>query len=205
MGDEIRPPDEQYKVGRVLPKYGLGDLHDELPSRWLGDGRDAQSLRDLATEINVAILDEAMNDAGFDPLEGEVRNAYRLLTDDDVSAGMRTQQRNQLEHEGIDVDALTSDFVTHQAVYTYLVDALGVSKERDGSDVSVEAHHERINRLRGRTEVVAQDSLDALRSANELTLGDNDVVVDVQVYCHDCGSQSDISTLLERSGCECSS
>jgi hypothetical protein len=203
MADET--PNEQYKVGRVTVEYGLEELHDELAERWLGDGRDAQSLRELADELNVAVLEAAMDDAGLDPLEGEVRNAYRLLTDDDVSAGMRTQQRSQLEREGVDVDELTSDFVTHQAVYTYLTDALGVSKDREESATSVEKHDQRVNRLRSRTEAVTESSLNSLTSAGKIHHGDHDVVVDIQVFCHDCGSQYAVSTLLERGGCDCSS
>lgn len=193
----------QGKVGRVIEKYGLDGFGADLEAHWTGESDQQYSLRALADLFNQRVLEAALSEAGVRSLDGEVENRYRLLTDDDVSAGMRTQQRNQLEHDGIDVDAVTRDFVTHQAVYTYLVDALGVSKDRGESAASVEAHDDRINRLRGRTEAVAEDSLDALSAAGELTLGDSDVVVDVQVYCHDCGSQADISTLLESSGCEC--
>lgn len=203
MGDDSRDVDERYKLGRIVSKYGLQTIHDELPARWLGKGRDAQSLRDLAEDVNVATLEAAMEDAGLDPLDGEVRNAYRLLTDDDVSTGMRTQQHNQLEHEGVDVHALRQDFITHQAVYSYLTDVLGVSKERDDSTPFVEKHSRRINRLRGRLEAVTDDSLDALTAADELMLGNYDVIVDVQVYCHDCGSQETIPTLLTDGGCDC--
>lgn len=202
MDGETEAPNERYKVGKVVSKHGLDDLHAELPARWVGDGRESQSLRDLADEINTAILGAVMDDAGLDPLEGEVQNAYRLLTGDDVSAGMRTQQRNRLEHEGVDVDALEDDFVTHQAVYMYLKEALGVSKDSDESTAGVEKHSERINRLRSRTEAVTQGSLEAL-AGDEITLGDHDAIVDIQVYCHDCGTQSDVATLLEAGGCDC--
>lgn len=203
MVEGTETPNERYKVGRVLAKYGLEDLHAELPDRWLGEGRDAQSLRELAEAINVAVLRQAMESAGTEPLEGEAENAYRLLVDDDVSVGVRTQQRNQMEREGIDVDELESDFVTHQAVHTYLKKALDVSKERDEDTDPLEKHEGRIQRLRSRTEAVTENSLDELVRAGHLDLGEHDTIVNVQVYCRDCGTQYDVSSLLQQGGCDC--
>jgi hypothetical protein len=148
------------------------------------------------------VLQAAMDDAGFVPVDGEIENTYRVLTDDDVSAGMRAQQRNQLEREGIDVESVEDDFVTHQAVYTYLTEVYEVSKESADRD-DVEKHRQRINRLRGRTEAVTLDSLESLASNGEIALGDHNAIIDIQVYCQDCGVQTDILSLLEDGGCNC--
>jgi hypothetical protein len=203
MSDNVSEPNRRYKVGRVLSEYGLLDLHEELPDRWVGADGEATSLRELADQFNVAILERAMEEAGADPLEGEAENAYRLLTDDDVSVGVRTQQRNRLEREGLDVDALEDDFVTHQAVHTYLTEAVGVSKKRGDDTDPMEKHEQRVQRLRSRTEAVTENSLSELTSAGTLTLGEHNVVVDLQVYCRDCGSQFDAATLFRRGGCDC--
>ncbi|MEF8781965.1 MAG: hypothetical protein V5A39_01330 [Haloarculaceae archaeon] len=203
MSENVGEPNSRYKVGRVLSEYDLSNLHARLPDLWLGDGEESMSLRELADHINVALLRQAMVDAGVDPLEGEAENAYRLLTADDVSAGVRTQQRNRLEREGIDIEPLESDFVTHQAVHTYLTDVLDVSKEKSGHADPVEKHEKRIQRLRSRMEAVSENSLSELVNAGDLTLGEHNVVVNLQVYCRDCGSQSDISTLFREGGCDC--
>lgn len=203
MADTPASPHTNYKVGKVLSEYDLLDLHAELPDRWLGESGDATSLRDLADEINTAVLRQAMERADTDPLEGEAENAYRLLTDDDVSAGVRTQQRNRLERAGIDVDQLQSDFVTHQAVYTYLTNGLGVSKETGDETEPLEKHEERIQRLRSRTVAVMENSLSELREAGHLTLGSFDTIVDLRVYCQDCETQYDLGDLLRRGGCDC--
>lgn len=203
MSADSLTPNTRYKVGRVLSEYELDSLHEELADRWRGDGHEAQSLRELAEDINVALLRHAMTAAGLDPLDGEVENAYRLLRDDDVSAGERTQQRNRLEREGVHVEALEGDFVTHQAVHTYLTEALDVTKQVDGSDDPVETHDQRINRLRSRTAAVTRNSIETLSNQGELTVGDHDVMVDVRVYCHDCGSQYSIAELLDNGGCAC--
>jgi len=203
MSANVSGPNRRYKVGRVLAEYDLLDLHAELPDQWLGEEREAVSLRELADHINVAILERAMEEAGADPLEGEAENAYRLLTDDEVSVGVSTQQRNRLEREGVDVEALEDDFVTHQAVHTYLTEVLDVSKGRGDDTDPVEKHEQRVQRLRARTEAVTENSLSELTNAGDLTLGEHNVVVDLQVYCRDCGSQFDVATLFRQGGCDC--
>ncbi|MEF8813279.1 MAG: hypothetical protein V5A55_05615 [Halovenus sp.] len=196
--------DTRYKVGRVLRKYDLDDFHDDLEARWSGQGyREERSLRELADELNTAILRSAMAEAGTDPLEGEVENAYRLLTDDDVTAGVRTQQRNRLEQQGLDVAAVESDFVTHQAVYNYLRKALGASKKENEEVDPVEKQRERVNRLRSRTAAVMESSLSELESTGEFSLGTADSIVSLQVYCQDCGNQYEFEELLQRGGCDC--
>ena len=203
MPDETGEPKQRYKVGRVLAAYDLEGLHAELPDLWLGADGDALSLRDLADRLNVAVLRQAMERAGADPLEGEAENAYRLLTDDGVSVGVRTQQRNRLERAGVDIDDLEDDFVTHQAVYTYLTQALEVSKADTDETDPLEKHEQRIQRLRSRTDAVTENSLDELTESEELTLGEYSLVIDLQVYCRDCDSQYDITTLFETGGCDC--
>ena len=196
---EVQP---RYKVGKVVERYGLEDVHDSLPARWLGQDSDPVSLRDLADELNVAITRSAMSGAGLDPLEGEAENVYRLLTGEDVSVGVRTQQRNRLERAGVDVGQLESDFVTHQAVYTYLTKALEVSKDEDPVD-PVEKHRDRIERLRNRLIVVTEDSLENLQRAEHISLGQHTVIADVQIYCRDCDSQLQFDDVVSEGGCNC--
>jgi hypothetical protein len=203
MSETVGEPNRRYKVGRVLAEYGLDDLHAALPDLWLGEDGGAMSLRELADHINVALLRREMEVAGVDPLEGEAENAYRLLTDDEVSVGVRTQQRNRLEREGVDVEPLEEDFVTHQAVHTYLTTVLGVSKDSADDTDPVEKHQQRIQRLRSRTEAVTENSLSELVRADDLELGEHNVVVDLQVFCRDCGTQYDVSTLFGQGGCDC--
>lgn len=203
MADTAVEPNKRYKVGRVISKYDLLGLHEELPDRWLGEGRDEQSLRELADSFNTAVLHETMKSADLQPLDGEVENAYRLLTGDEVSSGTRIAKRNELEREGVDVDAVENDFVTHQAVYTYLTEVLDVSKGNQEDGDPLEKHSERIDRLRSRTEAVAGNSLDSLINNGALAVGDPEVSVTIQVYCHQCNRQYPFSSLMTQGGCDC--
>lgn len=203
MDDIALELNERYKVGKVISKYGLTAFHEELPDRWLGKGREAQSLRELADDLNIAILREAMKSANLEPLDGEVQNTYRLLTGEEVSSGMRTAKRNELEREGIHVDSIERDFVTHQAIYTYLTEVLDVSKQDQDEQDPVEKHSERINRLRSRTEAVSANSIESLVNNDAIEVGDPEVSVTIQVYCHQCNRQYPLSSLLTQGGCDC--
>lgn len=193
------------KVDRVIREYGLSGLGEELERRWLGEGREKQSLRDLADFFNQRVLRSAMEEANMAPLEGEVENTYELLTDDDVTEGARTQAENRLERDGVDVEALKSDFVSHYAVHTYLREFREVQYESDDEDdeSQVEKSIETIQRLQSRLTAVAKRNVETLSSTERLDVGSVDVITDVQVVCEECGRQYDAVTLLERGACDC--
>lgn len=190
------------KVQRLLEEYELDDLGAELEHRWTTTGDDRMSLRDLADYFNQRLLEAAMGDAGMQPLSGEVENTYRLLHEEDVSGGDRTRTQRRLEREGVDVDALDRDFVTYQAIRTYLKDHRGAehtTPDRDRTAVETE----NVQRLRGRTVTVTSGKLEQLKKGGHLNLGAFRVLVDVNVLCEDCGAQYEVETLLERGGCDC--
>lgn len=190
------------KVERVIEEYSLDGLGAELERRWTGAHGERESLRSLADRFNRAVLRRRLERAGAAPLDGEIENTYRLLRGDDVSTGMRTEARRQLERDGVDVDALESDFASHQAIHTYLRKHRGAELEADQRNRS-EKEARTIRRLQGRTAAVAENSLERLSGAGDVTLGDFEVFTDVQVYCSDCGTQYDVVELIRRGGCDC--
>lgn len=189
------------KIERVVEKRDLGDLAAELELRWT-DEEDRNSLRELAELFNQRVLEAALREAGQSPLDGEVENLYRLLTADDVSPGMRTQARRQLERTGVDVEDLTDDFVSHQTVHTYLTERRGVKHDSDSRN-PVETGRERLARLRSRTETVSRETVESLRERDAVDIGEFDVIVDLQVLCEECGTQLTIEMLLEEGSCRC--
>ena len=191
------------KVDRVVREYGLGDLGRELERRWTGEGRERQSLRDLADYFNRRVLESAMDEAGVVTLQGELENIYELLTGDDVTEGARTQARNRLEREGIDVDELSNDFVSHYAVHTYLRDYRDAEYEAGDDGDQREKSVETVQRLTSRLNAVTRRNVENLRSTERLDIGPVDVIADVQVVCQECGRQEDPITLIERGGCRC--
>ncbi|MFB6207271.1 MAG: rod-determining factor RdfA [Haloglomus sp.] len=201
--DSAEPRGRRSKVERLLEEYDLEGLGDELERYWTAEDPDERrSLRDLATLFNRRLLEAALVDAGADVLEGEVANTYRLLTDDEVSARDRTRIRRRLEREGIDVDELTSDFVSYQAIRTYLKEYRDAEHSKSAESPRQKAI-ETVQRLRSRLVTIAEQRLESLRSAGELTLGEFRLIVTLRVICEDCGTQTDLTTLIEERGCDC--
>jgi hypothetical protein len=192
------------KVARLIDDYDLGEsFGDELERRWTAEGTERTSLRDLADLFNERLLRSAMSSAGVSTVSGEVSNIYRLLTDDDVSSGMRTEARARLERDGVDVDRLERDFVSYQAVRSYLTKYRDAEYEGPSEEEQVGRVLDSIQRLRARLQSITESSLDRLRSTDRITLGEFRLFVDVDVLCEECGAQYGVADLLERGGCDC--
>jgi hypothetical protein len=190
------------KVARLLDEYELGGLGEQMEQRWTADGDDRMSLRDLADHFNQELLRSALTDAGQQPLAGEVENTYQLLTGEETSEADRTRVKRRLEREGIDVDELQRDFVTYQAIRTYLKEYRDATYESDDRDRAV-VEMENLQRLRGRTLTVTDSILDRLKRNTEFELGEFRVFAEISVLCEDCGVQYNVEELLERGGCDC--
>lgn len=198
-----RSTGRQLKLVRLIDEYDLDGKGAELERRWTAeDDEERTSLRDLADEFNRELLSIAMDDAGMQPLDGEVENIYRLLTDDDVSEADRTRTRRRLEREGVDVDRFDDDFVTYQAIRTFLIsdrDAEFTPSERN----PIESEIESINQLRGRINTVTESKLEQLRNRDQISLGEFRLLVDITVICEDCGEQLAATDLIRDGACGC--
>lgn len=190
------------KVGQIIEDYNLDGQGAWLEAAWTGDGIERLSLRELADEFNQRVLEAAMVETGMNPLQKDITNTYEILTDEETSSGDRVEVRNRLKWNGIDVDALESDFVTHQAIHTYLRKYRGVEQTESDTDPR-EKERETIERLQGRTKAVTTNSLERLATQDELDLDSFDVLVNVQVICGECGTQYQIADLFEAGGCDC--
>lgn len=193
----------QSKVSRLIEEYDLHGLGAELEQLWTAD-EDRRSLRDLAENFNQELLSRALEEANVQPLDGELQNTYRLLTDDEVSSAESTRITRRLERDGVDVDTLLSDFVTYQAIRTYLKDHRGAEYTPNETD-PLKREQTNFQKLRGRMVSVTEGKLEQLReSANDrFTLGEFRTLVDIQIICEDCNTQFEVLELLERGGCHC--
>lgn len=192
----------QYKIEKVARKYTLESIGDELAERWTRE-TNAASLRELATYFNERVLREAMKEAGMSPLDGEVKNTYRLLSDEDVSSGVRTEARKRLEQSGVDLDQVESDFVTYQAIRSYLQDSRGLSYQPPSDEERIESVDGTIKQLQNRTVSVTEAKVTQLRETDRVDLGQFRVLLELRVLCEDCGNQYNVDDLLERGGCDC--
>lgn len=190
----------QSKVGRLIEAHDLDGWSERLARQWTDE---RVSLRDLADQFNRRVLRAVMMDAGLNPTNSEVASTYSLLTDDEVSSGEAIRVEKRLRRAGIDVDELGRDFVSHQAIHTYLTKHRGVSLPENDSETQVQKTIETIQRLKSRVQAVAESSLENLVNTDRLTLGSFSVLVDIRVYCSDCGEQYELTELLTEGGCQC--
>jgi len=191
------------KVERVLETYGLEEWGDRLEAEWLGEGGERTSLRDLAAELNRAIVRAALENARGSVVSSDVESAYRTLVSGDAPESDRIRKRRELERAGVDVDSLASDVVSHQAIHTYLRRVRDAEFERDQGD-RLERKSETVQRLASRTRAVTDTTVEELVNAGLVTDRDYDVVVDLRVVCNDCGRDYGVGELFERGGCDCS-
>lgn len=204
MGSDDAANRVDTKVGRLLEEYDLGEEYGaELERAWTGADRERRSLRDLAEQFNRDLLAAAMDEAGMSPVAGEVENLHRLLTTDEETAGTRTEVRRRLAQNGVGVEDLESDFVTHQAIRSYLRRERGAEYHQPDVEDRIERTAESVGRLRSRLATITESNLEQLRAADELTLGEFRLFTSVDVLCEDCGSQYPATELLERGGCDC--
>lgn len=205
MTDDTETDGRRSKVQRVIDEYELNGFGDELERAWTApDPDERESLRDLAMRFNEQVLEAALRDAGDTVLEGEIENMYHLLTDESVSSGVRKRAERRLKRQGIDVDTIRSDFVSYQAIRTYLKEYRGA--EQGTADVDRRQKTvETVQRLRSRLVTVAEDRLQSLQSAGEVSPGEFRVILDLRVVCQDCGTRQSFTDLIEEGGCECAS
>lgn len=197
-------PGPRGKVGRLLEKYELEELGDYLVDRWaVEDAGERLSLRALAREFNIGLLEAQLREVDSEPIEGTLEGYYDSLTGDDVSSGVRTQVRRTLAQDGVDVEELMDEFVSRQAIHTYLTKTREVEQPTSAASISTSAVEETVERLRSRVREVSTGRLGRLQNAGEITLGEFRVIVDIQVYCSDCGTQQSMPELLSTNGCDC--
>lgn len=190
------------KVARVLSEYTIPDIGDELVVRWTAED-NRMSLRDLADYFNRQLLESRLDQQRVDMLPGEIENMYSLLTDEDVTSGTRIQVENRLSEHGVDVEDLRSDFVSRQAIHTYLTKHRQESYDEPDTDEVVERRLEELQRLKSRQRAVTEQTISTLRNRNRLDLGEFQVLSPIHIQCTDCGRQFDLTTLLDRGGCDC--
>lgn len=196
--DDDRPAS---KVARIIEAYDLEGMGASLEASWTGADGPRTSLRDLADEFNRAVLAAAVREAGSTATDHDVEATYRVLTDDSVSGADTMRKERELERDGVDVDALRTDLVTHQAIHTYLTDYREAELESRGVDPERKA--ETLERLEGRTAAVAESTLSSLIEAEAVTERDYELFVEVRAVCEECGSDYPLVDLIEQGGCDC--
>jgi hypothetical protein len=192
------------KVARLIERYDLAGIGDELEHRWTR-AENRSSLRDLADYFNKQILRSALESEDETPIDGEVANLYRLLTDGETTSGVQQQAKNRLAGRGVDPATLEDDFVSYQSIRTYLKQYRDAAPPDDQSSTEdqIQRKQATIQRIVSRLAKVTEQSLTELSNTSRITLGDFSIIVTVRVHCSDCDTQQPVTDLLTNGGCAC--
>ena len=188
------------KLGRVADERELEGAPIRTVSEWREDG---SSLRTLADRFNQRVLRSAMNAVGSPPLDGEVPNLYRLLTSDAVSPGMRTQARNRLTEDGVDVEAVETDFVSYQTINRHIKSCLGYDEADRANPMDADQAEDRVYSLQHRTKEVTERTIEQLHRSAGIDFGEFEVYVNLSARCTECGTQLGVDELLTGETCRC--
>jgi len=192
------------KVAKLIQKYKMDGLGDELEELWTRDG-DRMSLRELAKHFNKHLVVAALIQNGNTVLDGEAKNYHHLLTGEDVSSGTRIQAENKLQKKGVDVDELRSDFVSRQSIHTYLTKVRNTefTQNEKSSEERTNVRINTIRRLKSRLSAVTNNLIEESVASTQGDEGKATVTVLVQVTCEECGSQYPVTEYLANGGCRC--
>lgn len=189
------------KVARVIEAYDLDGLGAELEAAWTAPESERKSLRELADLVNRRIVRSVLERAGDRPLPGEVETVVEALAGETDRATER-DVANRLAKLDADKSELAGEMVSYQAVRTYLQRVRDAEYEHETTEPT-ESARDRIQGLQGRLRAVTEGQLESLAERDEIALGEARVLVQVQVYCEECGRQFDAAELLDRGGCDC--
>lgn len=187
----------------MIREYELTGLGGELKAYWTGEGVERMSLRDLADYFNRELLEVKMERVGMSLLNNDVETIYRNLTDESVSAGVRTDTENKLSERGLDPDQLTREFVSYQTIRTYLKEYQDAEYTHLSDEEKIEKDRRMIDRLTTRSQSVATDRINKLISTDRISSSDFEVFANIEVLCQDCGTQYSIDDYLDQRGCDC--
>lgn len=190
------------KIDRVADEYGLEGIGDELEARWLGaNDAEQSSTRELADHFNKETLRSAIRESDTFTLSGDVEEVYRALADGESADA--TLVRSRLEQSGIDVESVTSDFVSHQTVYRYLKDHRGVERPEQDPERKLADAVSVVQQLQGRTTAVTEQKIRTFKNNDVVSVGEFSVLNDIQVICESCGRSHEVTSFFEQGGCSC--
>jgi len=191
------------KVGKLIAEYDLKGLGLELETRWTANDGERMSLRELADYFNKQLLAAALRDVDQTALDRDVEKLYQNMTEDSISSGVRTDTLSTLSKYGIDTDNLRSDFVSYQAIRTYLKEWRGVEYDSLSAEEKRAKDRRSIQRLLTKSLSVAEDRLEKLRRTDRIRAEEFEVFVDANVLCKECGTRYTVSDFIINEGCSC--
>jgi hypothetical protein len=186
--------DARPKIVRVMDKYGLDDLGDELADRWTKPQSTRQSCRELAEFFNIRVLDAALREEGIlwerslvEECAGIIKDKNKSLTGFD------------LDSRGVDTDEVGEDMVSYQSIHNYLTDDRGIEYEREINGIRSRVNS--LQQMQARMETIATGIIAQSVAHNQINGIEPNVEITAKCICKACGSRTDMSQYLREEGC----
>lgn len=178
------------KVRRIIRKYNLDGLGQELKQKYTGPGR-RWSLRELEEEFNLEVLDHSTR--GAQVKEEEYHDCIQRLKSNDREL---TQERLRLL--GVDGKEVLNDMVTYETIRLYLKNFHGATAQE--RFVSPSKSAETVELLHHRLRRVLSDILERHHRRDEVP-AEPEIDSTVGVVCPDCGATVSAVKYLQLQTC----
>ncbi|WP_152418545.1 rod-determining factor RdfA [Halorubrum distributum] len=182
------------KIIRVIDKYDLDGIGDEMVAEWTKPESTRRSCRELAEFFNIRVLDAALREAGIIWDRSLVEECTAIIKDRDKSlTGF------DLDSRGVDIDEVGEDMVSYQSIYTYLTEYRDTEYEREINDI-----HSRVKSLgqiETKAETIATGIISRSVSHNQVYGAEPQIEVTTECICETCGSNTEMSVYLQNGGC----
>lgn len=185
------------KVTRVASDYHIPDIDERLLRQRDREG----SLRELAKYFNKQVLSQALDSATREII-GDADHIYEVLAGVESNRSKKAELRSKLSQNGVDIESVEDDFVSHQTVRNHLHDCLEIDTGRQ-STADIDGGRKTIEWAQARSEGVIEQTLERLRSAEEISNVPTEVTQSVRVGCGACGRTFPIAEFLDNQGCDC--
>jgi len=185
------------KVDRVAVAYGLGGIDTELRRRRTENDATLHSLTEyLNTRLTSAALSAGRVDIDTDP------STVRAILSGNTNLDVKRQDmlRENLAG-GLDIDRLTTDFVSHETVRKHLNNHLDVDTSRGGFDTA-DDFHDALKTYHDQYVNAIESALNR-GSPDGFLSGENFRVYQTRVECGDCSRTYRLKELIECGGCTC--
>jgi hypothetical protein len=174
---------------QVLPPDRFNTIDDYLISRWCGDrGVSKTGLRPLTDWLNKRLLKSVYTRQNRHQIETHISSDYKLLSDNDTEGDDLQTLLRDLRQDGIDGEAIASDFISPSTLHRHLTDCLDANKKRETSDRNWE--REQVAQVRDRAAKNLRNVLTSLDNKGRVKgAADADISVSLYLRCPECNRE----------------
>ncbi|WP_143420634.1 rod-determining factor RdfA [Halorubrum ezzemoulense] len=182
------------KVVRVIDKYDLDGIGDEMVAEWTKPESTRRSCRELAEFFNIRVLDAALREAGIIWDRPLVEECAAIIKDKDKSL-----TGYDLDSRGVDTDEVGGDMVSYQSIYTYMTEYRDITYEREVD--GIRSRVASLQQIETKTETIATGIISHSVTHDQVHGVEPTVEVTTKCICETCGTDTEMSAYLRNGGC----